>query len=152
MESSAGILKRRLSILQNFNLMLHMTTHVLIPPLQNLENSDPAAYSALVVMLCGMIFSPFPPVSPLSVASSAKVLAADNKGVMYVVLVTVGPRRRRQCKDIAGTFGELYELEEGKWEFEVTRRIGLYRTGIEPHILLGAGGKKRLGHRSSNPR
>lgn len=41
---------------------------------------------------------------------------------------------------------------EGKWEFEVARKIGLYRTGIEPHILLGAGGKKRLGHRSSNPR
>ena len=111
------------------NLGLYTTASVLMPHLQALAKSNPTAHPALFITSSALIHQPFAPVFSLSMskaaqASLAKLLAADNKDVVHVALVTVGGQVTFEEKDnnppnIASKFWELYEQKKGNWDFEM---------------------------------
>ena len=111
------------------NFGLYNTAKVLLPHLQALAKTHPDAHPALFVTSSALIDQPVAPVFSLSMAKSAqaslvKLLAADNKDVVHVALVTVGGQvsfveKVRNPANIATKFWELYEQRKGSWEFEM---------------------------------
>ena len=111
------------------NLGLYTTASVMMPHLQALAKSHSNAHPALYVTSSALIHQLFAPVFFLSMAKAAqaslvKLLAAENEGVVYVALVTVGGQVSAEEKvnnffNIAIKFWDLYEQEKGSWELEM---------------------------------
>lgn len=111
------------------NLGLYTTASVLLPHLQKLAKADQTAHPALFITSGAIIHQPFAPVFSLSMAkaaqaSLAQLLAAENKDVVHVALVTVGGQVTPEEEvnnpaNIATKFWELYEQKKGSWEFEM---------------------------------
>lgn len=111
------------------NFGLYTTAKVLLPHLQSLAKSHPDAHPALYVTSSALIHQPFAPVFSLSMAKAAqaslvKLLAAENKDVVHVALVTVGGQVTPEEEvnnpaNIATKFWELYEQKKGSWDLEM---------------------------------
>lgn len=111
------------------NLGLYTTASVLLPHLQKLAKENPAAHPGLFITSAAIIHQPFAPVFSLSMAKAAQaslamLLAAENKDVVHVALVTVGgpvsPEEEvNNPSNIATKFWELYEQKRGSWDSEM---------------------------------
>ena len=111
------------------NLGLYTTASVLLPHLQALAKSKPNAHPALFVTSGSVAQQPYGPLFSLSMAKAAqanltKFLAAENRNVVHVALVTVGgwvtPEEEvNNPQNIATKFWDLYKQKTGRWDFEV---------------------------------
>ena len=110
------------------NLGLYNTVQVLLPGLQKLAKENPEAHPSLFVTSGQIVYEPLPPVFSLSMAKAAqaslvKLLAAENKDMVHVALVTIGgpvseDEKENNPNAIAETFWKLYSQERGAWEGE----------------------------------
>ena len=110
-------------------LGLYTTASVMLPHLQALAKANPAAHPALFVTASTLLHQTLAPVVSLSMAKAAqaslvKLLAAENKGVIHVALVTISGQVTPEepvnnPANIATKFWELYQQEKGNWEFEM---------------------------------